>query len=164
MLCLLGRLPDRVNGSRTDGRHRAKFVRGNVERRFPLDPVPIRERTALNVGGNSLVCLAHRVGAEVGKAPLHDGFIFFWSSKWAAGKARGGRISKAICNRSGSCRMAAGPFSTQPSGPRPVGCFSVRRLPDSLDPCQFRYGRFARALKNSQPTCGDVTIKCETVH
>src|SRR5271165_1608935 len=25
----------------------------------------------------------------------------------------------------------ADPFSTQPSGPRPVGCFSVRRLPDS---------------------------------
>jgi hypothetical protein len=25
-------------------------------------------------------------------------------------------------------------------------------------------GRFARALKNSQPTCGDVTIICETVH
>jgi len=34
----------------------------------------------------------------------------------------------------------------------------------SLDPYQFRYGRFARALKNSQLTCGDVTIICETVH
>jgi hypothetical protein len=40
----------------------------------------------------------------------------------------------------------------------------------SLDPYQFRYGRFATAspartaLKNSQLTCGDVTIKCETVH
>jgi len=27
-----------------------------------------------------------------------------------------------------------------------------------------RDGRFARALKNSQLTCGDVTIICETVH
>src|ERR1700741_1912358 len=72
-------------------------------------------------------------------------------SKWAAGKARGGRISKAIGNRSGGRRTAAGPFSTQPSGPRPVGCFSVRRPPDSLDPYQFRYGRFAPALKK-KPT------------
>src|SRR5262249_12789363 len=34
----------------------------------------------------------------------------------------------------------------------------------SLGPYAFRYGRFARALKNSQLTCGDVTIICETVH
>jgi hypothetical protein len=34
----------------------------------------------------------------------------------------------------------------------------------SLGPYQFRYGRFARALKNSQLTCGDVTTICETVH
>jgi hypothetical protein len=34
----------------------------------------------------------------------------------------------------------------------------------SLGPYQFRYGRFARALKNSQLTYGDVTIICETVH
>jgi hypothetical protein len=27
-----------------------------------------------------------------------------------------------------------------------------------------QYGRFARALKNSQLTAGDVTIICETVH
>jgi hypothetical protein len=37
-----------------------------------------------------------------------------------------GRITTSI--------EAADPFSTQPSGPRPVGCFSVRRPPDSLDP------------------------------
>jgi len=53
-------------------------------------------------------------------------------------------------NRSGGRRVAAGPFSTQPSGPRPVGCFSVRRPQDSLGPYRSRYGRFARALKNSQ--------------
>jgi len=34
----------------------------------------------------------------------------------------------------------------------------------SLDPYEFRYGRFARALKNSQLTCGDITTICETVH
>jgi hypothetical protein len=27
-----------------------------------------------------------------------------------------------------------------------------------------RDGHFARALKNSQLTCGDITIICETVH
>jgi hypothetical protein len=31
-------------------------------------------------------------------------------------------------------------------------------------PVWIRYGHFARALKNSQLTCGDVTIICETVH
>jgi len=34
----------------------------------------------------------------------------------------------------------------------------------SLDPYEFGYGRFARALKNSQLACGDITIICETVH
>jgi hypothetical protein len=39
----------------------------------------------------------------------------------------------------------------------------------SLDPYQSRYGRFTAspartALKNSQLTCGDITIICETVH
>jgi hypothetical protein len=34
----------------------------------------------------------------------------------------------------------------------------------SLGPYESRYRRFARALKNSQLTCGDVTIICETVH
>ena len=34
----------------------------------------------------------------------------------------------------------------------------------SLDPYEFRYERFARALKNSQLTCGDITTICETVH
>lgn len=41
---------------------------------------PVRERTALNVGGKGLICLAHRVRTEVGNAPLHDGLVFFWSS------------------------------------------------------------------------------------
>jgi hypothetical protein len=47
-----------------------------------------------------------------------------------------------------------------------VGCFSVRRPPDSLDPYQFRYGRFARALKSRQlirRLPDEVTIICETV-
>jgi hypothetical protein len=33
----------------------------------------------------------------------------------------------------------------------------------SLDPYQSRNGHFT-ALKNSQLTCGDITIICETVH
>jgi hypothetical protein len=53
-------------------------------------------------------------------------------SKWAVGPAAAGReerISESICDRSGSRRTAAGPFSTQPSGPRPVGCFSALLAP-----------------------------------
>jgi hypothetical protein len=53
---------------------------GDVERIFSLGPVPIRERTALNVPGIGLICLAHRVGTEEGNAPLHDRLVFFWSS------------------------------------------------------------------------------------
>jgi hypothetical protein len=40
----------------------------------------------------------------------------------------------------------------------------------SLDPYESRYGHFVTAspartaLKNSQLTCGDITIICETVH
>ena len=55
-------------------------------------------------------------------------------SKWAGGKAVraglavGGSISEPIRDRSGVRngvrRTAAGPFSSQPSGPGPVGCFS----------------------------------------
>jgi len=79
-------------------------------------------------------------------------------SKWDAGKARGGRISKAIRNR----RATQPPTHFQRN---PLGRGQLAVFPRcSLDPYQFRYGRFARALKNSQLTCGDVTIICETVH
>jgi hypothetical protein len=79
-------------------------------------------------------------------------------SKWAAGKARGGRISKAIRNR----RATQPPAHFQLN---PVGRGQLAVFPRcSLDPYPFRYGRFARASKNSQLTCGDITIICETVH
>jgi hypothetical protein len=58
-----------------------------------------------------------------------------------AGLALRGRISESIRNRSGNRRTAAGPFSSQPSGPRPVGCFSVRRPPDSFLTYRLRYAR-----------------------
>jgi hypothetical protein len=68
-------------------------------------------------------------------------------SKWAAGKAvraglaLRGRISRAIRNRSRRRGTAAGPFSSQPFGPRPVGCFSAPRPRDSLLTYRFRYAR-----------------------
>ena len=55
---------------------------------------------------------------------------------------------------------AAGPSSSQPSGPRPVGCFSGLLTPYVSDLDML----LARALKNSQLTRGDVIIICETVH
>jgi len=79
-------------------------------------------------------------------------------SKWAAGKARGGRISESIRNRQATQPPAH--FQRNPLGRGQLAVFPRC----SLDPYQFRYGRFARALKNSQLTCGDITIICETVH
>src|SRR5215470_439635 len=81
-------------------------------------------------------------------------------SKWAAGKARGGRISESIRNRSRSRGTAAGPFSTQPSGPRPVGCFSALLA----RPVSIQIWALRSRLEKQPLTCGDVTIICETVH
>jgi len=53
LLHLLGALPDHVSGSRTGGSsniRRVEFVPGDVKRNSSIDPVPIREGTALNVG------------------------------------------------------------------------------------------------------------------
>jgi hypothetical protein len=78
-------------------------------------------------------------------------------SKWAVDKARGGRISKSIRNRR----------ATQPPA------HFQRNLWAAASWLFFRVARstrinsdmgVARALKNSQLTCGDVTIICETVH
>jgi hypothetical protein len=80
-------------------------------------------------------------------------------SKWAVGKARGERISKLIRNRRATRPPAH--FQRNPPG---RGQLAVFPLPRRIDPYESRYGRFARALKNSQLTCGDVTIICETVH
>jgi len=79
-------------------------------------------------------------------------------SKWAVGKARGGRISELIRNRRATRSPAH--FQRNPPGRDQLAVFPRC----SLDPYESRYGRFARALKNSQLTCGDVNIICETVH
>jgi hypothetical protein len=59
-------------------------------------------------------------------------------SKWAAGKARGGRI------------------------PHHFTLLQIWFSPADIK--MVRDGRFARALKNSQLTSGDMTSICETVH
>ena len=69
-----------------------------------------------------------------------------------------GRISESIRNRRATQSPAH--FQRSPPGRRPVGCFSALLA----RPVWIRYGHFARALKNSQLTCGDITIICETVH
>ena len=98
MLRLLGALPDRVRGSRTGGRSRirpAEFVPGKFEKSLVIDSLPVWIRSALNVERNGLICLTHRVRAEVGNAPLYDLRVFFWSSQLATigrefGKSRAG--------------------------------------------------------------------------
>src|SRR5271165_4061276 len=84
-------------------------------------------------------------------------------SKWAAGKAQGGRISQSIRNRRATQPPAH--FQRNPLGRGRLAVFPRC----SLDPYESRYGRFTAspartALKNSQLTCGDITIICETVH
>ena len=81
-------------------------------------------------------------------------------SKWAAGKARGGRISGAYLNRY---------VTEEQRSRRPIFNATLRAAAGWLF---FRVARslridldmlVARALKNSQLTCGDVIIICETV-
>jgi hypothetical protein len=57
-----------------------QFVARKSKETFLIGSDPVRECTALNVGGNGLICLADRVRTEVGNAPLHDGPVSFWSS------------------------------------------------------------------------------------
>jgi hypothetical protein len=78
-------------------------------------------------------------------------------SKWAAGKARGGRISELIRNRRATQPPAH--FQRNPPGRGRLAVFprcSLLRI--NLDML------VTGALKNSQLTCGDAIIICETVH
>jgi hypothetical protein len=79
-------------------------------------------------------------------------------SKWAVGKARGGRISESIRNRRATQPPAH--FQRNPPGRGQLAVFPRLLAPyvSILDML------VARALKNSQLTCGDVIIICETVH
>jgi hypothetical protein len=94
----------------------------------------------------------------VGQCAVSHIIVTSVRSKWAVGKARGGRISKSIRNRRATQPPAH--FQRNPLGRGRLAVFPRC----SLDPYPFGYGRFARALKNSQPTCGDITIICETAH
>ena len=108
---LFGVLPDQVSSSAGGGlSHGVEFIPGDAERFFSLDPVEIRERTALNMLDNSLICLAHRVSAEVGKASLHHSLVFFWSSLhtiigYKLGKIRTGDDDRKAAV-STECRLA----------------------------------------------------------
>ena len=76
------------------------------------------------------------------------------------GRRQGARRAHIWIDTQPTSNAAAGPFSSQPSGPRPVGCFSASLAPYVSDLDML----VARALKNSQLTRGDVIIICETVH
>jgi len=76
------------------------------------------------------------------------------------GRRQGARRAHIWIDTQPTSNAAAGPFSSQPSGPRPVGCFSALLAPYVSDLDML----VARALKNSQLTRGDVIIICETVH
>jgi hypothetical protein len=80
------------------------------------------------------------------------GFVAFKMGRRQGGPSRTGvrgRISKAIRNP----RATRSPAHFQRN---PLGRGQLAVFPRcSLDPYQLRYGRFARALKNSQLTCGE---------
>ena len=80
-------------------------------------------------------------------------------SKSAACEARGGSISQSIRDRRATKQPAH--FQRNPSG---RGRLAVFPPPRRIDPYEFRYGRFARALKNRQLADGGVIIIWETVH
>ena len=75
MLRLFGSFEDIQSGSRSERRSWStplQFVARDSVGTCLIDPVPIRERAALNMDGNGVILLANRVRAEVGKASLHD--------------------------------------------------------------------------------------------
>jgi hypothetical protein len=88
-------------------------------------------------------------------------------SKWAAGPAAAGREEGAYLNRY---------VTDEQRGRRPIFNATLRAAASwlffrpaaaGLDPYESKYGRFARASKNSQlirRPPGDITIICETVH
>jgi hypothetical protein len=97
-------------------------------------------------------------------------------SKWAVGKARGGRIPHQFYSRRDKPdrqnRKTDAYVTNEQGSRRPIFNATLRAAASWLfflrrgriDPYESRYGRFARALKNSQLTCGDINIICETVH
>jgi hypothetical protein len=75
-----------------------------------------------------------------------------------------GRISKSIRNRQATQPPAH--FRRNHPG---RGRLAIFPPPRRIDPYESRYGRLTAspawtALKNSQLTCGDITIICETAH
>jgi hypothetical protein len=85
-------------------------------------------------------------------------------SKWAAGKAvrAGLAVEGAYLNRyvTDEQRSRRPIFNATLAGRGQLVVFPRC----SLDPYESRSWLFARALKNSQLTCVDNTIICETVH
>jgi hypothetical protein len=82
-LPLLGSFPDIQSGSRSERRSRSsplQFVARDSKGTFLIGSDPVRERTALTVCGNGLICLTHRVRTQVGNVSLHDRLVLFWSS------------------------------------------------------------------------------------
>jgi len=87
-------------------------------------------------------------------------------SKWAAGKAvrAGLAVEGAYLNRYVIDEQRSRRPIFNATLRAAAGWLFFRPATAGLGPYGSRYRRFARALKNSQLTCGDITIICETVH
>src|SRR6202050_696577 len=103
----------------------------------------------------------HRIHGSVNRTHLVPCPIITWlslRSKWAAGKARGGRISASIRNRRATQPPAH--FHRNPPGRGQLAVFPR----GSLAPYKPDRGRSARALKNSQLPAGESHVIYGTGH
>ena len=120
-----------------------------------------RKRRQSRAPGRPVLPAEHSRDELVHRLAYNGDVVAFKMDRRQGGPSRTGgrgRISRSIRNRRATQPPAH--FKRNPPGRGRLAVFPRC----SLDAYEFRYGRFARALKNSQLTCGDVTIICETVH
>src|SRR5437016_9497112 len=82
---LLGSLESHLGGSTDRGsRHGVlHIIACDRDRSSLLGPVPVRERTLLDVEDDGAVCLIDRVSAGVGDGALHRGLVLLRASGFA---------------------------------------------------------------------------------
>jgi ketosteroid isomerase-like protein len=73
---LLGSLPNDLSGADRNGSGQLQLASSDRNNAFLIGPVPIRERTAVNMNGNGAICFAYRVRPKVGDGPLRRCFVF----------------------------------------------------------------------------------------
>src|SRR5262245_21998033 len=73
---LLGSLPNDLSGAERNWSGQLQLVSSDCNNAFLIGPVPIRERTAINMDGDGAVCFAYRVRTKVGHGSLCRCLVF----------------------------------------------------------------------------------------